>query len=107
MSGKYVLKVKPPLDKKLSDTISSSGGSCTDPYYGRSHTTIDYFINKHTSHLFSIALHTVSSHFTYYSATKMPPKIDLEQYKDEILTWLEKDILYYGILSKIFNTWSY
>jgi hypothetical protein len=31
----------------------------------------------------------------------MPPKINLEQYKEEILTWLENGVSYDGIISKI------
>ena len=31
----------------------------------------------------------------------MPPKINLEPYKNEILTWLKDDVPYNEILSKI------
>ena len=31
----------------------------------------------------------------------MPPKINLEPYKDEILTWVEDGLLYDQVLSKI------
>ena len=35
----------------------------------------------------------------------MPPKINLEPYKNEILTWLKDDVPYNEILSKISDIW--
>jgi hypothetical protein len=54
-----------------------------------------------TYHVLFTLIIPLSTYRTYYIVLKMPPKIDLKPYKDEILSWVSEKHMIPEILSKI------
>jgi len=54
-----------------------------------------------THHVLFTLIIPLSTHRTHCAVLKMPPKIDLDPYKDEILSWVSEKHTIPEILSKI------